>query len=261
MTDRVQDRTAFDVTSPVEREHVYPPREDTVLLARVARRCRGRTVLEIGVGSGAVALAAARAGARSVVATDLNPYALRATRRAAREGRLRVDVVRTDLARGLGRFERILANPPYLPTRAAERDPDRWANLALDGGRHGCRVLARLLSTLPAHLEEAGRAYVVVSTAQDPGRLGKLRADWRARGGTLRVVQRRRLEGERLDLWELRASRASRAARRTERPAPGTPSRRRTPGSTRPGSSRGPAPGRTSARGAASGRRRSPRGS
>ena len=243
------------------RPAVYPPREDTELLARAARECRGRTVLEIGTGSGAVALAAARAGARSVVATDLNPEALGEVGRAARGEGLPVRPARTDLARGLGRFERVLANPPYLPTRPSERDRDPWTNLALDGGRDGCRVLARILATLPAHLEVGGRAYVVVSSLQRPARLRSLRAQWRSDGGTVRTVARRILEGEVLDLWELRAGGPSRGARRSGRRVRGTPSRRRSRVGSLRASSRGPGPGRTSAPGAASARRRSRPGS
>lgn len=44
-----------------------------------AGEVRGKTVLDFGCGSGVVAIAAARAGARRVVACDLDPWALRAT--------------------------------------------------------------------------------------------------------------------------------------------------------------------------------------
>ena len=246
---------------PARTHAVYPPREDTTLLAGIARRLAGRTVLELGAGSGVVALAAARAGARRVVATDLNPTALGSVARAAAAEGLRVDAVRTDLARGLGRFDRILANPPYLPTRRAERDPDPWVNLALDGGPDGCRVLARIVATLPAHLTVRGAAFVLVSSLQSAGRRRRLRSRWRSRGGTVRTVAERRLEGERLELWELRLGRPSRGARRSGRRARGTRARRRTRSTLRVGSSPAFARGRTRAPDAASARRRSPRGS
>jgi release factor glutamine methyltransferase len=179
---------------------VYPPREDSFLLLPFANVAPGTSVLEVGTGAGAVALAAARCGAR-VVATDRNPEALRWVRAAARAERLDVATVRTDLAAGLGRFDRILANPPYLPTRPAERDPDRWANLALDGGPDGCQVFARLVRSLPDHLALGGSAYVVGSSLQDPRALAAIRAEWRGRGGDQAVVAERRLEGERLVVW------------------------------------------------------------
>jgi len=239
--------------------YVYPPREDSELLVRATSRVRGRNVLEIGAGRGVAALAAAGAGAARVVATDRNPHALRELARAAVRSGGRVDAVRTELARGLGRFDVVLANPPYLPTRPEERDPDPWANLALDGGPDGCRVLARLLAQLPTHLTPRGVAYVVVSSLQDRARRGVLLDRWRARGGTARVVDRRRWSGETLWVWRLGLARPSPGARRSARSSRGTPSRRRIRPARRRGSSRAPGPGRTSAPGAASARRRSRR--
>jgi len=181
---------------------MYPPREDTQLLLPFARVAPGTSLLEIGTGSGRIALEAARAGAR-VVATDLNPWALREVRRRALAERLPVALVRTDLAAGLGRFARVLANPPYLPTRPEERDPDPWHNLALDGGPDGCQVLERILETLPDHLAAGGEAFVVTSSLQDASSLARLLERWTGRGGRQAVVSERELEGERLGVWQL----------------------------------------------------------
>jgi len=182
---------------------VYPPREDTLLLLPFAGVPPGTLLLEVGAGVGLAALTAARRGAR-VVATDRNPHALRRLRAQARAEGLDLTAVRTELARGVGRFERLLCNPPYLPTRPEERDPDRWHNLALDGGPDGCRVTARLVEELDQHLTANGTAFVVVSSRQDAGALERVRADWTARGGSVEVADSRSLEGERLDVWRLR---------------------------------------------------------
>ena len=187
---------------PDEGASVYPSREDTLLILPFAEVASGTLFLEVGCGAGLAALTAARRGAR-VVATDVNPHALRRLRALARAEELDIALVRTDLARGLGRFDRLLANPPYLPTRPEERDPDRWHNLALDGGPDGCRVTARLVEELDRHLTENGTAFVVVSSRQDPDALDRIRRDWAARGGRVDVVASRALEGERLDVWRL----------------------------------------------------------
>ena len=182
---------------------VYPPREDSLLLLPFAAVAAGSRFLEVGTGAGLAALAAARCGAR-VVATDLNPHALHILRERARAERLDVELVRTDLARGLGRFDRVLANPPYLPTHPEERDPDRWHNLALDGGPDGCRVTARLVEELDQHLLPDGEAFVLVSSRQDPAALERIRLGWSRAGGTVLLAGSRELEGERLDVWRLR---------------------------------------------------------
>src|SRR5271170_6912557 len=109
---------------------VYPVREDTELLAPFAASGPHERVLEIGTGNGTLALRAARSGA-SVVATDLNRAALHALAVTARSERLRLVAVHTDVALGTRRFDRILANPPYLPTPAGGVDPDPADDLAL----------------------------------------------------------------------------------------------------------------------------------
>jgi release factor glutamine methyltransferase len=183
-----------------ERRSIYPPREDSFLLVPFAAVAPGTSLIEVGTGAGLAALEAARRGAR-VVATDRNPEALRQLRARALAERLDLSVVRTDLAAGLGRFDRLLSNPPYLPTRPEERDPDRWTNVALDGGLDGCRVLARLVHDLPDHLAPGGAAYVVGSSLQHGRSLAAIVAEWRDRGGDQEVVAGRSLEGERLFVW------------------------------------------------------------
>ncbi len=175
-------------------------REDSFLLARFAEVASGTRLLEVGAGTGLAALTAARRGAR-VVATDLNPHALDFLRDRARAEGLDLTLVRTDLARGLGRFDRLLANPPYLPTRPEDRDPDRWHNLALDGGPDGCRVFARLVDDLAEHLRTNGAAFVVVSSLQQPSSLAEIRGRWERSGGGVATADARELEGERLEVW------------------------------------------------------------
>ncbi len=146
-----------------EVAHVYPVREDSLLLASSARVERGEGVVEIGCGMGLATLSAARAGARAT-GTDVNPFALAALRRAAAQRGLDVGAVRTDLFRGLGRFDVVLCNPPYLPTSGEGRDPDPWHERALDGGSDGLAFVRRFLAELPDHLRPGGRAYLLVAS-------------------------------------------------------------------------------------------------
>jgi release factor glutamine methyltransferase len=114
-------------------------------------------VLEIGSGSGFISRELALK-VRSLLATDINPHAVRATRA------LGIESVRTDLFQGIrGTFDLILFNPPYLPTNAEERSL-QWINYALDGGECGRDTIDRFLKCLPDHLCYGGRALLLISS-------------------------------------------------------------------------------------------------
>ena len=73
---------------------VYPPREDTDLLANAIVRVgagRGKRCLEIGCGSGALSLLAARQGWK-VKACDINPFAVMASRHSAEIADIDLDI-------------------------------------------------------------------------------------------------------------------------------------------------------------------------
>lgn len=97
--------------------NVYQPSDDShLLMDNIVPRGR---ILEVGTGSGIVAIALAKKG-HDVVATDINPQALLAVRRNAAANGVdgRVNVVRADLLNGIrGPFDTVVFNPPYLPSR------------------------------------------------------------------------------------------------------------------------------------------------
>lgn len=149
---------------------MYVPNEDSYLLAEHAEAGAGTTVLELGCGAGVASLVAARSGAR-VVATDVNPAAVALLRRNAKANGLAVECVVADLLDGVqvGRIDRLLSNPPYLPTAPDERVRGPL-NLAFDAGPDGMGLLRRLAAALAARrgeLRTGFEAYVVVSTLQD----------------------------------------------------------------------------------------------
>lgn len=97
-----------------------------VLAAEIERtQLGGRSVLDVGCGTGVLSLVAARAGA-VVTAIDVNPHAVRATIDNAAANDLAVEVLLSDLFAGLRdrRFDLIVVNPPYFakdPVDDAER--------------------------------------------------------------------------------------------------------------------------------------------
>ena len=145
--------------APCDNEDVYQPAEDTYLLLRVAlaEARPGTLALEIGCGSGFISKELGAKVAR-LIATDVNPHAVRAARARG------IEVIRADLFRGIkGKFDLILFNPPYLPTQPKERT-GQWIDYALDGGESGRQTVDRFIEGLAWHLRPGGRALLLISS-------------------------------------------------------------------------------------------------
>lgn len=143
--------------------------------------------LDLGTGSGAGAVFAARRGFR-VTAVDLNPEAVRCARINALANHLedRIEVREGDLFAPVAgeRFDLVLFNPPFF--RGAPRD-------RLDLAWRGTDVLERFVAGLPEALTERGTALLCLSTDGDgEALLAKLR-----RGGfSLETAARKDLGNE-----------------------------------------------------------------
>jgi release factor glutamine methyltransferase len=113
-----------DCTLALDERVLIPRPETEELVRRIARAYRGRTpaILDIGTGSGAIAVALARAlpGSR-VTALDISPDALDVARGNARTNGVAVDFQPMDILKECpeGRYGVIVSNPPYV--RESER--------------------------------------------------------------------------------------------------------------------------------------------
>ena len=117
-----------------------------------------RTVLDLCTGSGCLAALAARAFPRArVTASDLSADALAVARRNVPRS---VKLVRSDLFDKLpGSFDLILANPPYVASKAMRSLPAEFRHepgLALAAGSDGLDIVRRILAEAPAHLNPGG---------------------------------------------------------------------------------------------------------
>jgi len=141
-------------------ENVYEPSEDSFLLADAAlSEIKGsESILEVGCGSGIISAVIKANTKASVIGIDINPYAAKCTRGNG------IEVIRGDLLSCIkGRFDLIIFNPPYLPTREDERD-NGWLNVALDGGNDGKTVIYRFLEDAERCLILGGKILMLVSS-------------------------------------------------------------------------------------------------
>ncbi|HEY2921175.1 MAG TPA: class I SAM-dependent methyltransferase [Candidatus Binatia bacterium] len=118
---------------------VFPPNESTVLLAEHSHISAGVTVLDVGTGTGALALWAAQHGAASVVAVDIAEAAVRNAKRNVERLGLgnRVDVRAGHVFSSITQseiFDIILANLPCR-NKAAVDDTSQ-----LSGTRNSERI-------------------------------------------------------------------------------------------------------------------------
>ncbi|MDI6724370.1 MAG: class I SAM-dependent methyltransferase [Methanobacterium sp.] len=147
---------------------VYEPAEDTFLLVENLDIKRSDDVLEIGTGTGLVAVYAAQRS-RNVVATDINDYALQcAVKNTITNRTYNVELRKGSLFEPVKdeKFDLILFNTPYLPTGEDEK-LDEELNAAWDGGSGGRDTIDQFLNELKAHLKPNGRVQLVQSSLSD----------------------------------------------------------------------------------------------
>ncbi len=217
------DRVAEDRiwTTPQNREihltippTVYPPREDTDLLASVLHNYdqpRGKNLLEIGCGSGAISLFSAQIGF-SVTACDINPFAVASSRNSSLKNDLKITVneggpgplIDGEVSQWAGdkRHDVIIWNLPYLvPAKDSPHLGPLEEAALLDTDQKG--LVSRLLMQLNTTtiLADGGTVFLLVSRNE---RSRRIRTTCIREGFAIRSVSVQRLEdGECLEVFAL----------------------------------------------------------
>lgn len=172
-------------------ETVFWDPRDTPSLRKLMRTTgvvKGQRVLEIGTGTGLLAVCALQAGAVRAVATDINPNAvLNARYNGSRLGfgaRLEVRPVSRErpgafeVIRADEQFDVIVSNPPWV-----NRVPQNIAEFALyDASFH---LMRTLLDGLPKHLRPGGKVLLAYGCVDG---IKTLKIECAKRGYAIRVV-------------------------------------------------------------------------
>lgn len=166
---------------------VFIPRPETELLVEQgliilskSRFKRTPFVLEIGTGSGAIAMAIAKERKDAfLVATDRSRNALLLAKENARSAGVQhqIEFVNGDLFGPIGvlkkgPFDLILSNPPYIHRHEiqtlAKEVKDYEPIMALDGGEDGLEFYRRIISQAPLYLRRRGWLLLEVGKGQSP---------------------------------------------------------------------------------------------
>jgi SAM-dependent methyltransferase len=147
-------------------------------LARRAEALRGRTVWEVGCGTGVLSALAARLGAARVRATDVDARAVELARRTAALNGVTVEAAVADLFEGAPWADPADVLVADLPQKPVDGAP---LPLGQDGGPEGLRCLGPFLEGAPARLAPGGRLFFFVHSLAHPGALVRLHALFRPR--------------------------------------------------------------------------------
>jgi release factor glutamine methyltransferase len=179
------EREFWSLSFKVSRE-VLTPRPDTETLveaalsklkgpgATVFESGRPVRILDLGTGSGAIALAlASELPDADLTATDLSQAALQiAAENADRlQQKERVRFLHGDLFEPVAgeRFDLVVSNPPYVARRDEGKLPPELAHepeMALFAGEDGLDVIRRLVAGAGAHLSPGGWLFIELSPEQ-----------------------------------------------------------------------------------------------
>lgn len=157
-------------------EHVLVPRQDTeILVEEVLRELQdGMRVLDLCTGSGCILLSILKAApGLTGLGTDLSEQALQVAQRnrSALNLETKARFQKSDLFEQVeGRFDRILSNPPYIPSKVVdtlmEEVREHEPRIALDGREDGLYYYREITAQSPAYLRPGGMLFLEIGYDQ-----------------------------------------------------------------------------------------------
>lgn len=168
---------------------VYRPQDDTSLLIEVLKRQRladATRVLDLCAGTGALSIAAAKAGAGHVLAIDISRRAIVNIGLNRLLNHVSVEARRGDLTEALNgeMFDLVVSNPPYVPSEG-DTLPTTGIERAWDAGATGRALLDQIIASAPDVLVPGGSLLLLQSALCD---VDKTEAMLEERGMTAEVV-------------------------------------------------------------------------
>ena len=147
-------------------KNVLIPRLDTEVLVEklvedINLKAGKPSVLDIGTGSGAIAIVIQKETGAKVTAVDVSQKALDIAKHNAKKNNAEVDFILSDLFKNVdGKFDFVVSNPPYIETdivkgldkEVVENEPI----LALDGGVDGLDYYRKIVNDAPKYLNNEG---------------------------------------------------------------------------------------------------------
>ena len=158
-------------------ENVLIPRLDTeILIEKVIDEINSReefvSVLDIGTGSGAIAITLSKETGAKLTAVDVNLKALEIAKKNAELNNANIEFIHSDLFDNISdfKFDIIVSNPPYIESSVIETlDDEVRLNepiLALDGGEDGLDFYRKIINQAPGYLKANGKLFFEIGYNQ-----------------------------------------------------------------------------------------------
>lgn len=162
-------------------EGVLIPRPETEILVEaileMAQKKVIHNILDLGTGTGCIPISLAKYGGMHVWGVDINRQALGLAARNARKNQVSNIVwIESDLYRKVpenmhGRFDAVVSNPPYIPTKEIPTLMQEVKNYephnALDGGEDGLDFYRRIVRGAGDVLREEGWLFFEIGATQE----------------------------------------------------------------------------------------------
>ena len=147
---------------------VYKGSTDTELFCNILKIKKGQDVWDIGTGTGLIALTAKQKGARYVLATDLNPNAVKNTKENSKLLGFKIDVREADVFGAINKKVDIITfNPPFTNQQARQ-------NHEISFWDKDHKTLRNFFNNLRKHLKPSGKAFIAWSSFGDINKLRKI---------------------------------------------------------------------------------------
>lgn len=156
---------------------VLIPRLDTEILVEkviedIKLRGENVSVLDIGTGSGAIAITIKKETNVDVTAVDISEKALEIAKKNATLNNVQINFVKSDLFENISeiKVDIIVSNPPYIESTVVEsllpEVKDNEPILALDGGKTGLDFYKRIIDDAKRHLNSKGKIFFEIGYDQ-----------------------------------------------------------------------------------------------
>ncbi len=157
----------MDIELVVNRS-VLIPRPDTEILVEEVLRHKPGKVIDVGTGSGNIAIVLAKHGF-SVVATDINEHALKIARNNAEMNGVNIEFIHCSFMENIGEkqsFDYVVSNPPYVARAeydALDKEVKNEPYEALVSQQNGLWHSLKILEYAREYLKRGGYVFIEIS--------------------------------------------------------------------------------------------------